>query len=83
MLFAAWCSASVLFGVAWAWWNRPHRRQVNQWRRYRGIAHLRGRADVLDLTPLARRGTPGRPPLFGPHAGSPELVGVAQIPDSR
>lgn len=43
--FAVWITASVALGLLWSWWNRERENEPNQWRRYRGVMHLREQID--------------------------------------
>lgn len=42
---ALWLVASLVVGALWSWWNRERENGPNQWRRYRGVMHLREHTD--------------------------------------
>ena len=57
---AVWLMLSGIGGLAWSWWWSRSTRPLDQWRRYRGVMHLRdpvsGELDVsqLRVKPLPR-----------------------------
>jgi hypothetical protein len=50
-----WLLVSIIAAGVWAWWNRNKNQPPDQWRRYRGIADLRERNDVVDSALLAQQ----------------------------
>lgn len=43
--FLVWITTSLIVAALWSWWNRERENEPNQWRRYRGVMHLREQID--------------------------------------